>query len=92
VVPAGVRRRRTLPLPRTSCFPRARRSSPTIIECSGTFDALLPPGSCTSTAPLTVSNSLGGPEPLVPGPATYQLDLSIGTTIIDSKTVPITLE
>ena len=38
------------------------------------------------------SNSNGGGGTLVPGPATYQIDLISGTTVIDSKTVSVTLQ
>jgi hypothetical protein len=63
-----------------------------IIACSGTHDGILPPGSCTSSYFVSVSNSNGGSGTLVPGPATLQFDLFSGTTIFDSETVPITLQ
>jgi hypothetical protein len=62
------------------------------VNCSGTFDGILPPGSCTSSWTFSASNSGGGSGTLVPGPATFQLDLVEGTTILDSETVAITLQ
>jgi alpha-tubulin suppressor-like RCC1 family protein len=62
------------------------------VNCSGTVDGILPPGSCTSSWTFTASNSGGGSGTLVPGPATFQLDLVEGTTILDSKTMSITLQ
>jgi hypothetical protein len=64
----------------------------TITRCGGAFDGVVPPGSCTSSSLVVVSNSNGGGGTLVPGPATYQLDLISGTTVIDSKTVSVTLQ
>ena len=69
-----------------------RAAGGTIIECSGTFDGILPPGSCTSSADVTASNLTAGTGTLVPGPATLRLTLYSGTTTFDSETVPITLQ
>jgi alpha-tubulin suppressor-like RCC1 family protein len=64
----------------------------TIIECSGTFDGVLPSGSCTSSAEVSISNNIGGTGTLVPGPATLQFDLFRGTTVVDTELVPVTLQ
>ena len=62
------------------------------VNCSGTLDGILPSGGCTASWHVIVSNSNGGSGTLVPGPATFQLDLIQGTTILDSETASITLQ
>jgi alpha-tubulin suppressor-like RCC1 family protein len=69
-----------------------RAAGGTSIRCSGEIDGTLPPGSCTSSFSVTVSNSVAGTGTLVPGPATLHLDLYNDTATFDSETVPITLQ
>jgi hypothetical protein len=56
---------------------------------------VLPPGTCTFSFTVTAANAAGGPGTLVPGAATFQLQLlqtdGTTTTVLDTKTVAITL-
>ena len=69
-----------------------RAAGGSIIACSGPFDGILPPGSCITSLAVSVSNSNTGSGTLVAGPATLQLDLYVGAVVVDSETVPITLQ
>jgi len=61
----------------------------------GSAIGVLPPGDCTISFAATASNSAGGPGTLVPGDATFRLQLietSGGTsTVLDTKTIAVTL-
>ena len=56
---------------------------------------VLPPGTCTFSFTVTANNNAGGTGTLIPGPATFQLQLlqsdGTTTTVLDTKTVDVTL-
>jgi hypothetical protein len=64
------------------------------VTCGG-GSGLLPTGSCTEPTVISASNSAQGTGTLVPGPATWEVELKYnnGTTetIVDTETAPITL-
>ena len=55
-----------------------------------TTDALLPTGSCVMSFTYATRN-IDGPGPFVPGAATLKLVLQAGTTVLDTKLVPVTI-
>ncbi len=64
------------------------------ITCGGGL-GVLPSGTCTFSFTVTASNSAGGTGTLVPGPATFRLQLlqsdGTTTTVLDTRTVAVTL-
>jgi hypothetical protein len=75
----------------------ARRSAGgTQIRCGGSVpDGTLPTGTCTTPGDILAFNTNSGDGTLVPGPATFELELrrlSAGVlTTLATKTIPITL-
>ncbi|HUR95293.1 MAG TPA: hypothetical protein VMY76_11955 [Gemmatimonadales bacterium] len=69
-----------------------RAAGGTIVNCAGFFDGILSHGSCTTSWEVNVSNANTGSGTLVPGPATLRFYLFSGTTVFDTKSVPITLQ
>ena len=68
-----------------------RAAGGALVQC-GSGTGVLPTGSCTVSNPIVASNS-GGGTALLPGPATFELQLtdSISGFVFDTKTVAITL-
>ena len=72
-----------------------RAAGGTNVTCGGT-SGLLPNGTCVQPTVIVADNvSSSGSGTLVPGPATFELELEYydgtTTTILDTKSVPITL-
>ena len=61
----------------------------TNVQCNAT--ANLPPGACTFSFTVNAVNNGAGTGLLVPGPATFRLDLMQNATVLDSKSVAVTL-
>jgi hypothetical protein len=70
-----------------------RAAGGTSIVCNGGPIGLLPPGTCIMMADIVASNDpiVGGDGTLVLGPATLEVELKVGGTIVDTKSAPITL-
>ena len=63
----------------------------TVVDC-GAGGGVLPNGTCTSTFSASANNGLSGPGTLVPGAATFELQLVDGNGVLLSSTrVPVTL-
>lgn len=63
----------------------------TVINC-GSGSGVLPTGTCTVSFSYSASNGLSGAGTLVPGAATFELDLEDGTGAVESTvSVPVTL-
>ena len=64
------------------------------ITCGAAL-GVLPPGTCTFSFTVTAANSAGGTGTLVPGAATFELQLEESdgttTTVLDTRTVDVTL-
>jgi len=71
--------------------PALRAAGDALVQCGGGA-GVLPTGSCTVSNPIVASNS-GGGTALVPGSATFELQLRDTFTgvVFDTKTVAITL-
>jgi hypothetical protein len=70
-----------------------RAAGGAVVSC-GSALGVLPPGTCTFAFTAAASNSNSGNGTLVPGPATFQLQLlesGATTTVLDTKTVAVTL-
>ena len=72
-----------------------RRSSGGLtIDCKSSL-GLLPPGACTITSTAAANNASSGTGTLVPGAASFELQLfyrtSTGFVTLDTRTVPVTL-
>lgn len=63
----------------------------TELTCSGAGQAELPPGVCQVTFTLNTRNIDGAPA-WSPGEATFRLELTAGTTLLDSKSVTVFLD
>lgn len=74
---------------------QSRRAAGGSLVTCGSNAGVLPPGTCTMTLPASASNTASGNGTLVPGPATFELDLiqtiGGGNTTLDAETVAITL-
>ena len=73
----------------------ARRPTGGSLVTCGSNPGVLPPGTCSMSTAATITNGGIGVGTLVPGPATFELNLiqstGGGNTTIDVKTVAITL-
>jgi len=62
-----------------------------LVTCVATVGNL-PAGDCTmSNVPISASNLNGGSGTLVPGAATFLVELGQGTSVVDTKSIPVTL-
>lgn len=62
------------------------------VQCNSGPIGELPTGSCTVFSNVVAFNAPNaGTGTLIPGAATLQLDLQQGSTVLDTKTIPITL-
>lgn len=70
-----------------------RAANGVVLLCPGAAQGELPFGTCTVNWTAGTSNSAAGVGTLVPGPATFVLDLQQGTaqTVVNSKSVPVLL-
>lgn len=69
-----------------------RRSAGTQSVTCGFSPGILPRGStCTNSGPIVVSNNSGGTGTLVPGAATFELQLQGSGVLLSTRTVAITL-
>jgi hypothetical protein len=55
-------------------------------------DGVLPTGTLSVSGPIFASNESGGSGALVPGPATFELQLVVNDAVVHTRTVPITLQ
>lgn len=67
----------------------SREAGGVALNCAAA--AVLPPGSCNVSFTLSASNTNGGSGTLIPGPATARFDLELGSSTINTFTVPVTL-
>ncbi len=67
-----------------------RDAGQTPVDCGGGA-GVLPTGVFTVTGPIAASNTGGGTGTLAPGAATFELQLTQGTTVVATFTVPLTL-
>ena len=70
-----------------------RAAAGTQIRCSGGPGGMLPSGTCIALGDIVASNDpiVSGSGTLVLGPATFELELIVNGTIVDTKAAPITL-
>jgi hypothetical protein len=72
-----------------------RSAGGTLVSCGSNAAGVLPGGTCSITLPATASNSASGTGTLVPGPATFELQLiqsgGGASTSFDTKTVGIVI-
>jgi hypothetical protein len=68
-----------------------RAAGGTQSSCKDAPSGVLPTGSCITLGDIVASNALSGVGTLVLGPATFELELAINGTIVDTKSAPITL-
>jgi hypothetical protein len=68
----------------------SRAAGGTTVACGGASGEL-PPGSCVVSFTLGASNTAAGDGLLVAGGATFRLQLIQDATVLDTKTVPVTL-
>ena len=63
------------------------------ISCNGGPRSILPVGNCIALGDIVASNNpiVSGDGTLAVGPATLEVELIVGSTIVDTRTVPITL-
>jgi hypothetical protein len=62
----------------------------TLVSC-GAGSGVLPNGSCDVATVATASNGTSGTGTLVLGPATLEVELMVGSTIVETKTIAITI-
>ena len=69
----------------------SRAAGGTMVQC-GSGNGILPAGDCNSTFSVSVNNTTSsGSGTLVPGAATFRLQLIHNETVVDTRSVPITL-
>jgi hypothetical protein len=68
----------------------SRAAGGTTLTCSGT-NGVMPVGSCVVSFSANPSNTSDGSGTLVPGGATFVLQLNQGSTTLDTKTTTVTL-
>jgi hypothetical protein len=62
------------------------------LACPGAGWENLPPfASCSQSIWMTLTNNMSGSGTLVPGPATFQVTLLQGTTVLNTRTSPVTI-
>ena len=70
----------------------ARRSAGGAGVVCGAGTGVLPTGTFTVPCSMLPANTNGGVGTLVPGPATFELQLLDGTTVLGTKTIAVTLQ
>ena len=60
------------------------------VHC-GDAPSVLPNGFCTDGGLLSATNTASGTGTLVPGPASFQVQLKVGTTVVATRSVAVTL-
>ncbi len=68
----------------------SRAAGGSVVHCTDLL-GVLPPGECKSVYVLWATNTGSGHGTLVPGEAKARFDLKIGSVILDSVSIPITL-
>jgi hypothetical protein len=68
-----------------------RAAGGTLVVCDGGTAGELPPGTCAARGDIVAGNSGSGSGTLVLGPATLEIELKIGSTVVDRRSVQITL-
>jgi hypothetical protein len=69
----------------------ATRAAGTRAVHCGDAPSVLPNGFCTDGGLLSASNTAGGTGTLVPGPASFEVRLKVGTTVVATRSVAVTL-
>ena len=68
----------------------ARRTTSKSVQC-GLATSVLPRGTCTEGAWIPASNSASGTGTLVPGGATFEVQMKVGATVVSTNFAAITL-
>lgn len=61
------------------------------VQC-GSGSGVLPTGKCTMFGVIVASNSTAGTGTLVPGPATFELDLIVNGAVVSQKTTSVSIK
>jgi hypothetical protein len=61
-----------------------------VVQC-GSGSGILPNGICTLSSVVSASNTSTGTGALIPGSATFELDLSVNGAVVSQATVPVTI-
>jgi hypothetical protein len=67
-----------------------RAAGGTMVMC-GAGVGILPTGMVNVTGTISASNTTGGPGVLVDGPATFELQMTMNGTLLETKTIPVFL-
>jgi hypothetical protein len=68
-----------------------RAAGGTMVFITGQAVGALPSGMFNVAGSISVSNTNGGSGTLVAGPATFELQMTLNGTLLESKTIPVTL-
>jgi hypothetical protein len=68
-----------------------RREAGTVAVSCGSSPGVLGTGSCTISGAVVASNASSGSGTLVPGDASFELDLKEGTTVLSRRSIPVGL-
>jgi hypothetical protein len=67
-----------------------RATGGSAVQC-GSGSGILPNGFCSMFSVIAASNTSAGTGTLIPGAATFELDLSVNGTVVSQQTVPVTI-
>jgi hypothetical protein len=67
-----------------------RAAGGALVQC-GSGSGVLPNGTCTLSSVIVASNSTSGTGTLVPGPATFELDLMVNGIVVAQKTAAVSI-
>jgi len=67
-----------------------RAAGGSVVQC-GNGAGILPNGVCSMFSVIAASNSSAGTGTLIPGAATFELDLTVNGTVVSQQTVPVTI-
>jgi hypothetical protein len=70
----------------------ARRAAGGVVVQCGSGSGILPHGTCTLSSVIVASNSTAGTGTLIPGAATFELDLMVNGTVVAQKTAPVSIK
>jgi hypothetical protein len=68
-----------------------RATGESMVQC-GSGSGILPNGSCTLSGVLVPSNTSAGTGTLIPGSATFELDLTVNGIVFAQKSVPVSIK
>lgn len=68
-----------------------RATGESVVQC-GSGLGILPNGSCTLSSVLVASNTSAGTGTLIPGSATFELDLTVNGVLFAQETVPVSIK